>query len=192
LCLASLIHQHLGPDYPFEIVCVVSPKKPHLLRHVSTLCKELPFLAPTARQTTGIRWLLNGAVVSRGQALIDARFLADHINLLAGNRRIQFCVFGQTEAGQPIPILFSRSAAIMVFARLHWLTIGYAEEMLILARRMNIQVVHVKVRVGREPRSVVERAIVGAVIEITRRMYARKVWSADVQRPAEESLDLKQ
>jgi hypothetical protein len=180
MCLASLVRHDLGPDYTFEIVCVVSPAKPHLLWRVTALCKELGFIVLAARETAGIRWLLNGAVLSRGQTVVDARFLADQIDLLAGNRGGHFCVFGQTEAGRQIPILFSKDAAVAVFGRLHWLSIGYAEEMLIIARRMNIQIISVRVRAGREPRSVVERAIVGAVVEITRLMDAKRVWSADI------------
>jgi hypothetical protein len=189
MCLASLIRRHLGADYPFEIVCVVSPAKPRLLRQVSALCQELPFVAPAARETAGIRWLLNGAAVSRGQMVVDAGFLASQIDFLATNRRAQFCVFGQTEAGRTVPILFSRAAAVMVFARLHWLTVGYAEEMVMLARHMRIQIINVKVKAGKEPPSVVERAIVGVVVEITKMMYARKIWSADVERKAEEVRD---
>jgi hypothetical protein len=186
-CLAALVRENFGTDYPFEIVCVVSPHHQAACHHVSFAATKLSFVVPVFSETKGIRWLVNGVIVSRGQMIIDARFLASQFDSLKSTLAHPVIVFAQPN--QPasaipprslsIPIIFPREAGAALFSRLHFLSYGYQAELHSLVRGIRLEAVLVRDRFGRTEYSTAEVWAVRFFEFLVRKMVRLGLWNHD-------------
>jgi hypothetical protein len=136
----------------------------------------MPFITPAPAETRGIRWLLNGIVVSRGELIVDARFLAtqiDSVKASAGNHAIVFAqpILSDSSVlslSLSLPIIFSRRSAIALFSQVRFLTCGYRPEMRCIAEKLRLPVSIVHDRFGKMEYSRVDLFVMLALEKFVR------------------------
>jgi hypothetical protein len=171
-CLASIVREHFGDACTFEIVCVVSPKNPDHVRYVHSLCQSFPFLVTAARETSGLKWLIHGLVLSHGALIVDARFLAGQIDSLMAERFSEFCLFAEpiaevdwlTPKEFRFPIAFSRAGGTAVLSKLTLTGLGCGNELVVLCQESNVSCEVVKVRFGPPRYSLVDSLTVWLIL----------------------------
>jgi hypothetical protein len=185
LCLSSLVHENFPPNFPFEIICVVNKNRPTIYPHITSLSQSLSFVFPILAETTGIRWFINGFIVSRGAVIVDARFLAsqlDFVKTAISNPAIVFVQPNIVNSVIPpralaIPIAFSRKLGEEVWGKLHFLTWGWRTEIQAIVRGMSSQIVVVKERFGKAEYSRVEGWVIRFLEFLVREMVRLGLWN---------------
>jgi hypothetical protein len=168
----DVIQKNYGDGFTFEIVCVINPKNMDQIRSVSTLARTSSLIRVFPRDTSGLRWLVHGFIVSHGAIIVDSRFFASQIDLLQVERFSQFVIFAEpvaefewlTSKYFRVPIAFSRDGGNVVLSKLTLMCNGCGNELMLLCQRQRVTFEVVKVRFGLAKYSIVDAIGVVAVL----------------------------
>lgn len=188
---AFTIKRTMGENFPFEIICVVSPGDYRAMNSLSQHMKSNRYLTVIQKDASGIRWLISGFAISRGKLILNGDFLHQEITNLR-NKTYSFFVLSEpapspvsgfcNHKDRSIPVSFSRAAGEAVLERIHVLVSGYSHEIIYLCRKCGIPVEFIKQKQIGTQAFFFELIWVRVVAFVSDLMYRTGIWTASAPR----------
>ena len=176
--IKKLIHENLGQNYTFEIIC---------LTHVSQLESMTRLRAKNIDivpyNVGGLKRLILGFIASKGEMVVDARYLPLLIDRLKVETRSVFFVFSEpTEFNESAkilskPILFSKTAGLHVLARVHCFCGAFTGELLRLCRAMHVDIEFKRFPNIKRNLSSLDLIMARVIDKIALQFYSMGIWT---------------